>query len=194
MVLLSCLPSTWPKVLLAGGVAFIGYAIYFDRKRRLDPCYKQKIRQNRKRKQDALNCNLSSTDFPDPKNAIESEQFFFKSISLGEELLQSGYLIFWRIFITGYLGNIVEGMFHLSNAVVACRQPTELMAIFRQSIPPEHYLLLGKSIPAAKERQKASLERRSGQSGVRIEEVKSDSSTSADADKKLFMLVDEDLE
>ncbi|KAL7074278.1 hypothetical protein ACQ4LE_006577 [Meloidogyne hapla] len=180
MVLLSCLPSTWPKVLLAGGVAFIGYAIYFDRKRRLDPCYKQKIRQNRKRKQDALNCNLSSTDFPDPKNAIESEQFFFKSISLGEELLQSG--------------NIVEGMFHLSNAVVACRQPTELMAIFRQSIPPEHYLLLGKSIPAAKERQKASLERRSGQSGVRIEEVKSDSSTSADADKKLFMLVDEDLE
>lgn len=47
MVLLSnYLQSTWPKVILAGGVAFIGYAIYFDRKRRLDPCYKQKIRQS----------------------------------------------------------------------------------------------------------------------------------------------------
>lgn len=47
MVLLSnYLQSTWQKVILAGGVAFIGYAIYFDRKRRLDPCYKQKIRQS----------------------------------------------------------------------------------------------------------------------------------------------------
>lgn len=47
MVLLSnYLNPTWPKVLLAGSVAFIGYAIYFDRKRRLDPCYKQKIRQS----------------------------------------------------------------------------------------------------------------------------------------------------
>lgn len=49
------------------------------------------------------------------------------------------------------LGNIGQGIFHLSNAVVTCRQSTELMTIFRQSIPAEHYLLLSKSIPAARE-------------------------------------------
>ncbi|CAK5057867.1 unnamed protein product [Meloidogyne enterolobii] len=181
MALLSnYLQSTWPKVILAGGVAFIGYAIYFDRKRRLDPCYKQKIRQNRKRKQEALNSNVFSADFPDPKNPLESEEFFLKSITLGEELLQSG--------------NIVQGIFHLSNAVVTCRQSTELMTIFRQSIPAEHYMLLSKSIPAARERQKAALERQGyGQSSVRIEEVKSEP-TSDGAEKKFFMLDDEDLE
>lgn len=40
------LQSKWVKVIAAGGMAFIGYAIYFDRKRRLDPMYKQKIRQS----------------------------------------------------------------------------------------------------------------------------------------------------
>nr|CAD2202898.1 unnamed protein product [Meloidogyne enterolobii]CAD2207955.1 unnamed protein product [Meloidogyne enterolobii] len=181
MVLLSnYLQSTWQKVILAGGVAFIGYAIYFDRKRRLDPCYKQKIRQNRKRKQEALNSNVFSADFPDPKNPLESEEFFLKSITLGEELLQAG--------------NIGQGIFHLSNAVVTCRQSTELMTIFRQSIPAEHYLLLSKSIPAARERQKAALERQCyGQSSVRIEEVKSEPTSDA-AEKKFFMLDDEDLE
>jgi hypothetical protein len=104
---------------------------------------------DRKRKQEVFNSSFSNTDFPDPKNLAESEKFFFKSISLGEELLQLGYLFFF--LKVNFLGNIAEGMFHLSNAVVACRQPTELMAIFRQSIPPEHYLLLGKSLPAAKE-------------------------------------------
>lgn len=39
--------STWVKYLAAGTAAFIGYAIYIDRKRRLDPEYKQKIRQSK---------------------------------------------------------------------------------------------------------------------------------------------------
>ena len=35
--------TTWQKALLLGGVAFLGYCIYFDRKRRSDPLYREKV-------------------------------------------------------------------------------------------------------------------------------------------------------
>lgn len=39
------LGRTTTAVLGAAGLAFVGYCIYFDRKRRSDPLYKEKIRE-----------------------------------------------------------------------------------------------------------------------------------------------------
>lgn len=164
------------KTLAAGGIAFVGYAIYFDRKRRLDPNYKQKIRQNRKAKQArASNAASSGVEFPDPRDVQANEQFFFQQISLGEERMQSG--------------SITEGIIHLSNAVVSCQQPAELLTIFRQTIPPEHFEMLVQSIPSAKMRQQASLRKLPAFEGIKIEDEEEEGS----AAKKVFVL-DDDLE
>ncbi|KAI1724638.1 MAS20 protein import receptor domain-containing protein [Ditylenchus destructor] len=58
-----------PLVAVAGaaGIGFIGYCIYFDRKRRSDPNYKQKIRQNRMAKLESQSVS-SNTVFPDPRD------------------------------------------------------------------------------------------------------------------------------
>ncbi len=35
--------ATWQKAALVGVAAFLGYCVYFDRKRRSDPDYRSKV-------------------------------------------------------------------------------------------------------------------------------------------------------
>lgn len=55
-----------------------------------------------------------------------------------------------NVTVSQQLGNVNEGIMHLSNAVVSCQQPAELLTIFRQTIPPDHFELLVHAIPGAK--------------------------------------------
>lgn len=89
------------------GLAVIGYSIYFDHKRRSAPDYKQKIRENRKRKQqEQLKSSGLASDFPDPRDPYAMEQFFLREMTLGEEDLASD--------------RVEQGLTHIANAVVAC--------------------------------------------------------------------------
>ncbi|KAI1717645.1 MAS20 protein import receptor domain-containing protein [Ditylenchus destructor] len=92
-----------PLVAVAGaaGIGFIGYCIYFDRKRRSDPNYKQKIRQNRMAKLESQSVT-SNTAFPDPRDQAAMQKFFFEEISLGEQLMNEG--------------SVEEGVIHMANA------------------------------------------------------------------------------
>ncbi|KAH7723269.1 MAS20 protein import receptor containing protein [Aphelenchoides avenae] len=138
--------SSWlsSSNLLAGaavaGAAFVGYAIYFDHKRRSDPNYKQKIRENRRRKQQKARGGSSRgpSNFPNPMNPAEMQSFFLQEVQLGEELMAEGMY--------------EEGVEHLCNAIVMCGQPQQLLQIFQQTLPPEQFELLVRTLPAAKQR------------------------------------------
>uniref|UniRef100_A0A3B3IK38 Translocase of outer mitochondrial membrane 20 n=1 Tax=Oryzias latipes TaxID=8090 RepID=A0A3B3IK38_ORYLA len=71
------------------GAVFVAYCFYFDRKRRSDPQFKQKLRE-RRRKLNSSNINSGESKFPDLKDAEAVQKFFLKEIELGEELLSQG--------------------------------------------------------------------------------------------------------
>ena len=133
--------------LALAGVGLISYSLYFDHWRRSQPDYKKKIRENRKRKQeDAIKrSSPAHVDFPSPLDPIARQNFFYGQISTGEELLTAG--------------DHELGLIHLANAIVTCEHPQELLGIFSQTLPAEHFEGLIHELPAAKMRQKASAEK-----------------------------------
>ncbi|XP_049500940.1 mitochondrial import receptor subunit TOM20 homolog isoform X1 [Neofelis nebulosa] len=68
------------------GALFIGYCIYFDRKRRSDPNFKNRLRERRK-KQKLAKERAGLSKLPDLKDAEAVQKFFLEEIQLGEELL-----------------------------------------------------------------------------------------------------------
>ncbi|XP_054956717.1 mitochondrial import receptor subunit TOM20 homolog isoform X2 [Pan paniscus] len=76
------------------GALFIGYCIYFDRKRRSDPNFKNRLRERRK-KQKLAKERAGLSKLPDLKDAEAVQKFFLEEIQLGEELLaQDGVSLF----------------------------------------------------------------------------------------------------
>ncbi|XP_052766043.1 mitochondrial import receptor subunit TOM20 homolog B-like isoform X2 [Mya arenaria] len=121
----------------AGAGLFLGYCIYFDRRRRNDPDFRRKLKERRK-KASKQSSNTSNTKFPDPLNESACQQYFMQEINLGEILLSNGQLN--------------EGVEHLANAVAVCGQPAHLMQVFRQTLPPEVVQSLETRIPIVKQR------------------------------------------
>uniref|UniRef100_A0A8P4GHD2 Translocase of outer mitochondrial membrane 20b n=1 Tax=Dicentrarchus labrax TaxID=13489 RepID=A0A8P4GHD2_DICLA len=79
------------SALAAGvcGALLVGYCIYFDRKRRSDPNFKNRLRE-RRRKQKAAKERAGMAKLPDLKDAEAVQKFFLEEIQLGEELLAQG--------------------------------------------------------------------------------------------------------
>ncbi|KTG31499.1 hypothetical protein cypCar_00034502 [Cyprinus carpio] len=73
-----------------GAALFVAYCIYFDKKRRSDPNYKNKLRERRK-KQKAVQEKAGLSKLPDLKDAEAVQKFFLEEIQLGEELLAQAY-------------------------------------------------------------------------------------------------------
>ncbi|MXQ97397.1 hypothetical protein E5288_WYG005267 [Bos mutus] len=84
------------------GALFIGYCIYFDRKRRSDPNFKNRLRERRK-KQKLAKERAGLSKLPDLKDAEAVQKFFVEEIQLGEELLAQG--------------EYEKGVDHLTNAI-----------------------------------------------------------------------------
>ncbi|XP_050295554.1 mitochondrial import receptor subunit TOM20 homolog [Anthonomus grandis grandis] len=129
-----------PKAVLGlcAGVSatlFIGYCIYFDKKRHTDPDFKKKLRE-RRRAQRANNSSgkRTKTVFPDMKDHEAVQRFFLQEIQLGEELLAAG--------------DLENGVDHLGNAVAVCGQPNDLLQVLQQTLQPEVFHLLVKRLPA----------------------------------------------
>jgi import receptor subunit TOM20 len=115
---------------IAAGVAgtlFLGYCIYFDQKRRLDPEYKKKVRE-RRRKQKKTGATGSRTEMPNLADHEAVQRFFLQEIQMGEALISSG--------------EIEKGVEHLANAVVVCGQPSQLLQVLQQTLPAQVFTLL----------------------------------------------------
>uniref|UniRef100_A0A8C1T0P0 Translocase of outer mitochondrial membrane 20b n=1 Tax=Cyprinus carpio TaxID=7962 RepID=A0A8C1T0P0_CYPCA len=123
-----------------GAALFVGYCIYFDRKRRSDPNYKNKLRE-REMNQGAELFSSSVSVFvqlPDLKDAEAVQKFFLEEIQLGEELLAQG--------------DYERGVDHLTNAIAVCGQPQQLLQVLQQTLPPPVFQMLLTKLPTISQR------------------------------------------
>ncbi|XP_060247763.1 mitochondrial import receptor subunit TOM20 homolog isoform X1 [Meriones unguiculatus] len=128
------------------GALFIGYCIYFDRKRRSDPNFKNRLRERRKKQKLAKErAGLSKHNFcmfcfqlPDLKDAEAVQKFFLEEIQLGEELLAQG--------------EYEKGVDHLTNAIAVCGQPQQLLQVLQQTLPPPVFQMLLTKLPTISQR------------------------------------------
>uniref|UniRef100_A0A8C6VTW4 Translocase of outer mitochondrial membrane 20 homolog b n=1 Tax=Nothobranchius furzeri TaxID=105023 RepID=A0A8C6VTW4_NOTFU len=111
------------------GALFVAYCVYFDRKRRSDPNFKQKLRQRK--------LPLASL-LPDMKDAEAVQKFFLEEIQLGEELLAQG--------------DFENGVDHLTNAIAVCGQPQQLLQVLQQTLPPPVFQMLLTKLPTISQR------------------------------------------
>ena len=116
------------------GALFIGYCIYFDRKRRSDPNFKNRLRERRK-KQKLAKETAGLSKLPDLKAV---QKFFLEEIQLGEELLAQG--------------EYEKGVDHLTNAIAVCGQPQQVLQVWQQTFPPPVFQMLLTKLPTISQR------------------------------------------
>uniref|UniRef100_A0A3B4GAD2 Mitochondrial import receptor subunit TOM20 homolog n=1 Tax=Pundamilia nyererei TaxID=303518 RepID=A0A3B4GAD2_9CICH len=124
------------SALVAGvcGALFIAYCVYFDRKRRSDPCFKEKLRE---RKCAGQRRKLSIV-LPNLKDEEAVQKFFLEEIQLAEELLAQG--------------EFDKGVDHLTNAIAVCGQPQQLLQVLQQTLPAPVFQMLLTRLPSISQR------------------------------------------
>ncbi|XP_029807489.1 TOMM20-like protein 1 [Suricata suricatta] len=108
-----------------GAVGFLGCCVYFDRKRRGDPAFRRRLRDNSRaqlRKAEGRGAQL----WDPAKN--EKLQELLQEVQTGELWLSRGE---HRL-----------GVEHLSNALVVCGQPQELLKVFQHTLPPKVFEMI----------------------------------------------------
>ncbi|XP_034392434.1 mitochondrial import receptor subunit TOM20 homolog B isoform X2 [Cyclopterus lumpus] len=148
------------SALAAGvcGALLVGYCIYFDKKRRSDPNFKNGLRERSpqgpsadvssvvklsdeapgRRKQKATKETAGMAKLPDLKDAEAVQKFFLEEIQLGEELLAQG--------------DYEKGVDHLTNAIAVCGQPQQLLQVLQQTLPPPVFQMLLTKLPSISQR------------------------------------------
>eukprot|EP00092_Neocalanus_flemingeri_P039527 GFUD01043041.1.p1 GENE.GFUD01043041.1~~GFUD01043041.1.p1 ORF type:complete len:175 (-),score=63.78 GFUD01043041.1:1039-1563(-) len=120
-----------------GTAAFLGYCVYFDRKRRSHPDFRRKLREKRKATSKSGG-STSGPTLPDFSDQEAVQRFFLQEVQLGEELLATG--------------DIQNGVEHLSLAVAVCGQPHSLLSVLQQTLPPQIYQLLLQNLDVAQQK------------------------------------------
>ncbi|XP_058507789.1 translocase of outer mitochondrial membrane 20 [Solea solea] len=119
------------------GAIFVAYCFYFDRQRRSDPRFKEKLRE-RRRKQNVSSAKSGLSKLPDLKDAEAVQKFFLEEIQLGEELLSQG--------------DFEKGVDHLTNAIAVCGQPQQLLQVLQQTLPAPVFQMLLTKLPSISQR------------------------------------------
>ncbi|XP_061038593.1 TOMM20-like protein 1 [Eubalaena glacialis] len=114
-----------------GAVAFLGDCVYFDRKRRGDPAFKRRLREKRRAQQQKAEGR--GAQLWDPAKNEKLQQLFLQEVRMGELWLSRG--------------EHRKGVEHLSNALLVCGQPQELLKVFRHTLPPKVFEMLLRKIP-----------------------------------------------
>ncbi|KAG0253407.1 hypothetical protein DFQ27_007426 [Actinomortierella ambigua] len=127
-------------------IGFVGYAIYFDSKRRNDPEFRRKLKKERKRlmkqakeEQDKMQKSSSKTieealaginEEEFPTSLEEREKFCMEQLSMGEALFTRGP--------EGY--DMAAVCFY--KALKVYPSPAELVMVYQKTIPPEVFTLV----------------------------------------------------
>ncbi|XP_045422439.1 TOMM20-like protein 1 [Lemur catta] len=114
-----------------GAVAFLGYCVYLDRKRRGDPAFKRRLRDKRRAEQ--RRAEARAAQLWDPEKNEKWQQLFLQEVRMGELWLSRG--------------EHRMGVEHLSNALLVCGQPEELLKVFKHTLPPKVFEMLLHKIP-----------------------------------------------
>ncbi|KAM8780432.1 TOMM20-like protein 1 [Rhynchonycteris naso] len=114
-----------------GAVAFLGYCVYFDWKRHADPTFKRRLRD--KRRAQRRKAEGRGAQSWDPARNEKLQELFLQEIQMGELWLSRG--------------EHRMGVEHLSNALLVCGQPRELLKVFKHTLPPQVFEMLLHKIP-----------------------------------------------
>ncbi|XP_066198865.1 TOMM20-like protein 1 [Saccopteryx leptura] len=114
-----------------GAVAFLGYCVYFDWKRHGDPTFKRRLRD--KRRAQRRKAEGHGAQSWDPARNEKLQELFLQEIQMGELWLSRG--------------EHRMGVEHLSNALLVCGQPRELLKVFKHTLPPQVFEMLLHTIP-----------------------------------------------
>ncbi|KXJ24774.1 mitochondrial import receptor subunit TOM20 homolog [Exaiptasia diaphana] len=123
------------------GTIFLGYCIYFDRKRRSDPLYKQKILERRRKAKEAKqteNLHDLKSRIPNTSDPAAIQKFFLEEVQLGEDALTQG--------------DYESTVKHLTNAITVCGQPQQLLQLFQTTLPEHVFKMLLDNIQGMKKK------------------------------------------
>ncbi|CAL8092328.1 unnamed protein product [Calicophoron daubneyi] len=124
-----------PYLAAGAGLCFVGYCIYFDRKRRSAPGFREKL--IKRRRQQALEAEkASSIALPPLGDPAAMHKFFLEQIQQGELALS--------------MGAIEEGVQHFAVAVTVCGQPSQLLQVLQQSLSPTVFTMLVEALPSVR--------------------------------------------
>lgn len=129
---------------LGAAAAFIGYCVYFDRKRRAAPDFKAKLKERRAKAGAASRGSKGGSGgsaMPDFTDQEAVQRFFLQEVQMGEQLLATG--------------EIEAGIEHLSMAVAVCGHPQSLLGVLQQTLPAQIYAMLLQNLEAAQRRVRA---------------------------------------
>uniref|UniRef100_A0A0N5BLH0 Translocase of outer mitochondrial membrane 20 n=1 Tax=Strongyloides papillosus TaxID=174720 RepID=A0A0N5BLH0_STREA len=145
--------SNWLFYGVMFGAAAIGTGIVLDYIRRSDPDYKNKIRQRRKNANKGIKSSTITLPSVNPNNPSEIQTLFMQEVQIGEECMAAG--------------KIDEGIDHIAVAVNLCGYPQQLLQVFQQTFPPEHFDKLIERIPVTRK----LVEQIFGESSSKVEDV-----------------------
>ncbi|XP_012641087.1 protein TALPID3 isoform X5 [Microcebus murinus] len=114
-----------------GAVAFLGYCVYLDQKRRGDPAFKRRLRDKRRAEQQRAEARAAQ--LCDPEKNEKWQQLLLQEVQMGELWLSRG--------------EHRMGVEHLSNALLVCGQPQELLKVYKHTLPPKVFEMLLQKIP-----------------------------------------------
>ncbi|XP_064427176.1 TOMM20-like protein 1 isoform X1 [Mirounga angustirostris] len=154
-----------------GAVAFLGYCVYFDRKRRGDPAFRRCLRDSEcdggaagraagrptgrglggahagvgvapsstchvvfaERRAQQQKAAGRGAQLWDPAKNEKLQELFLQEVQMGQLWLSRG--------------EHQLGVEHLSNALLVCGQPQELLKVFKLTLPPQVFEMLLHKIP-----------------------------------------------
>ncbi|XP_017133642.1 mitochondrial import receptor subunit TOM20 homolog B [Drosophila elegans] len=116
--------GTFKALAAISGLLFMGYCVYFDKKRRSDPEFKRKLHERRNQR------NFASLKASAAGNMSEKdiEMYFMTQIHKGEGLITNG--------------DIEGGVDHLINAILVCSQPGKLLQVLQNTLPMEIFTMM----------------------------------------------------
>nr|XP_056708106.1 TOMM20-like protein 1 [Euleptes europaea] len=126
----------------ACGLAALAYCCArFDRRRRGGPDFQRRLREKRRKEREQA--KEREKELRERKETAKVQEFFLQEIQLGELWLAKG--------------EHTEAVEHLTSALSTCTDPTQLMHILEQTLPPEIFEMLVHRIPYVTQRLEAAL-------------------------------------
>ncbi|XP_028645822.1 TOMM20-like protein 1 isoform X2 [Grammomys surdaster] len=118
--------------LAAGGaIVLLGYCVYVDWRQHRELIFRRRLRDKRRAGQP--NAQASARQLWDPVKKKNLQEFFLQEVQMGKLCLARGEH-----------GMAFE---HLTNALLVCGQPKELLMFFKKTLPPEVFQMLLYKIP-----------------------------------------------
>eukprot|EP00052_Salpingoeca_macrocollata_P034491 m.11656 g.11656 ORF g.11656 m.11656 type:complete len:128 (-) comp6546_c0_seq1:114-497(-) len=120
--------STTTVIAVAAGAA-LAYCIYFDYCRRSHPDYRENVAKKRRAKR------AESSKSKRGGGAVDEEmmkQFFVQQMQLGQDLMRRG--------------QFEQAVQHLAQAVRVYSEPSQLLQLLQQNMPPDVFMLLMRQL------------------------------------------------